>query len=116
MTSRSRVEVSSGNVFADLDLPDSAGELVKAELTRQITKRVKDMKLTQADAAARLGVSQPDVSRLSQGRVTGFSIDRLLELLNALDVNVDIVVRPAAVSQRRARTRVVVGQSRLKTA
>ena len=110
MSSQTRVRASSGNVFADLDLPDAAAELVKAELTRQITKRIKALKLNQTQAAGRLGVSQPDVSRLARGRPTGFSTDRLLELLNSLDLNVDIVVRPAATPRHRARTRVVEGQ------
>jgi predicted XRE-type DNA-binding protein len=110
MTVKARTRDSTGNVFADLELPNAPVEQLKAELTMQITKRIKDLKLTQTVAAERLGVSQPDVSRLVHGRATGFSTDRLLELLNALAVDVDIVVRPSAQSRRKARTRVVVQQ------
>ena len=85
-----------GNVFADLGFDEvEAEELqVKAELTRQIYNRVKALGLTQRQAGTRLGISQPDVSKLMNSRYTGFSTDRLLGLLNALDVDVDIVLHP----------------------
>jgi predicted XRE-type DNA-binding protein len=85
-----------GNVFDDLGMPEAAAELVKAQLTFQIAKRIKALGLTQTAAAARLGISQPDVSRLMKRRPTGFSTDRLLALLTALDIDVDIVLRPAS--------------------
>ena len=95
-TPASRVTRGSGNVFADLGFDArQASELqVKAELTRQITNRLKQLGLTQVQASRRLGISQPDVSKLKGGRYTGFSTDRLIALLNALDMDVDIVVRP----------------------
>ena len=85
-----------GNVFADLGFDEvEAEELqVKAELTRQIYNRIKALGLTQKQAGTRLGIGQPDVSKLMNSRYTGFSTDRLLALLNALDVDVDIVLRP----------------------
>jgi predicted XRE-type DNA-binding protein len=84
----------SGNIFADLGLPDAAALSLKAELTRQIINRIKALDLSQSQTAERLGLSQPDVSRLVRGRHTGFSGDRLLALLNLLDVDVEIVLRP----------------------
>jgi predicted XRE-type DNA-binding protein len=84
----------SGNVFADLDLRDAADLQLKAELVRQIGNRVKQLGLTQAAAARRLGLKQPDVSKLVNGRHTGFSADRLLALLSGLNVDVEIVLRP----------------------
>ena len=91
-----RVSRGSGNVFADLGFKaDEAAELqVKAELTRQIYKRIQSLDLTQTQAAARLGISQPDVSKLMRARFTGYSTDRLIALLSALEVDVEIVVRP----------------------
>ena len=84
----------SGNVFADLGFED-AGELqVKAELTRQICNRIKTLNLTQVQAAKLLGLGQPDVSKLMNGRYTGYSADRLFALLNALEVDVEIILRP----------------------
>jgi predicted XRE-type DNA-binding protein len=104
--SRSRgkaVTESSGNVFADLGLPDAEAELVKAQLTFQIAKRIKELGLTQTAAAARLGLSQPDVSRLMRRRPTGFSTDRLLALLTGLDMDVDIVLRPTGTPTHAAK-------------
>src|SRR6266446_3099128 len=88
----------SGNVFADLGFEDPAELQVKAELTRQIANRIKALGLTQLQAGVRLGIGQPDVSKLMNGRYTGFSADRLMALLNALNVDVDIVVRPRSES------------------
>jgi predicted XRE-type DNA-binding protein len=86
----------SDNVFVDLGFsPAEAADLkVKAELTLKLYKRIKELRLTQVKAAAQLGISQPDVSKLMNGRHTGYSVDRLLALLNALEVDIDIVVRP----------------------
>jgi predicted XRE-type DNA-binding protein len=95
-----------GNVFDDLGMPDAAGELVKAQLTFQIAKRIKALGLTQTAAAARLGISQPDVSRLMKRRPTGFSTDRLLALLTALDIDVDIVLRPTSASAHMAKVNI----------
>jgi predicted XRE-type DNA-binding protein len=85
-----------GNVFEDLGFaPREAAELqLKAEFTRQIYRRIKDLGLTQAQAAQRLGLSQPDVSKLMNARFTGYSTDRLIALLNALQVDVEIVLHP----------------------
>ena len=109
MTKPKSVTASSGNVFADLGLPDPTGELFKAELALQISKRIKDLKLTQAQAGTRLRLSQPDVSRLMKGRRAGFSTDRMLALLTALDLSVDIVVRPVGHAPHVAKVRVIDG-------
>ena len=84
----------SGNVFADLDLDDAEELHMKAELTRQIYHRIQALGLTQREAGKRLGLKQPDVSKLMQGRFTDCPTDRLLALFNALEVDVDIVLRP----------------------
>ena len=107
MSKKTKVTESSGNVFADLGLADAEGELFKAELTYQIGKRIKALGLTQTQAAARLGLSQPDVSRLMKGRRSGFSTDRMLALLNALDLDVDILLRPAAPAPHVAKVRII---------
>jgi predicted XRE-type DNA-binding protein len=92
-----------GNVFDDLGMPDAAAELVKAQCTFQIAKRIKALGLTQTAAAARLGISQPDISRLMKRRPTGFSTDRLLAVLTALDIDVDIVLRPTSAPAHTAK-------------
>lgn len=89
----SRVERSSGNVFADLGHPDAAAHLLKAELVSRIDAIVRQRRLTQVEAAKTLGLSQPDVSRLLRGDFRDFSMDRLFRLLTALGRDVEIVIR-----------------------
>jgi predicted XRE-type DNA-binding protein len=107
MSKDTTVTQGSDNVFADLGLPDAAAELVKAQLTRQLAKHIKALGLTQIAAGQRLGVSQPDVSRLMKNRPTGFSTDRLLAMLNALDLDIDIIVRPARPAPHVGTVRVI---------
>lgn len=95
------VHAGSGNVFADLNLPDAEDLPIQAELTRLIYLQIKRLGLSQIDAAARLGLKQPDVSKLMNGRHTGFSAERLFRLLNALDQDIRIVVRPKPCRARR---------------
>lgn len=84
--------VSSGNVFADLEVtnPDEAD--TKAELAIQINSVIGRRGLTQMQAAKVLGINQPKVSALMRGNLTGFSIERLLRFLAALGSDVQIVV------------------------
>ncbi len=89
------VEASSGNVFADLGLPDAEDMLVKAQLVYEISRVVHDRGLTQTEVAKLLGVTQPDVSRLLRGRMWGYSVGRLLRFLAALGQDVRIVVEPS---------------------
>jgi len=85
----------SGNVFADLGLPNPEQELLKAQLTLQIYKIVKARGLTQAQAGAVLGIKQPHVSALMRNRAGNFSVGRLMEFLTALGQDVRITVKPA---------------------
>jgi len=94
VTSNTSVSEGSGNVFADLGLAGAVDLRFKAELARQICNRIRKLGLTQTQTAARLGLKQPDVSKLMSGRHTGFSADRLIALLSKLQVDVDIVLRP----------------------
>ena len=87
------VERGSGNVFADLGIPDADAHLVKAELVSRIDDIVRGRGLTQTEAARQMGLSQPDVSRLLRGDFREYSLERLLRLLNALGRDIDIVIR-----------------------
>jgi len=89
-----RVTEGSGNVFADLGLPNPEQELLKAQLTLQIHTILKDSGLTQAEIAKVLGVQQPQVSLLMRNRAGSFSVGRLMEFLTALRRDVEITVRP----------------------
>ncbi|PSB25937.1 transcriptional regulator [filamentous cyanobacterium Phorm 46] len=88
------IQVSSGNIFADLGMPNSDEMLMKAELVRQITELINQRKLNQLQAAEVLGIDQPKVSALMRGKLTGFSTERLFRFLNALGCDVQIVVKP----------------------
>ena len=88
-----KIERGSGNVFADLDLPDADVHLLKAELVSRIDEIIRRRRLTQVQAAELLGLSQPDVSRLLRGSFRDYSVERLLRLLMALGRDVDIVIR-----------------------
>lgn len=83
----------SGNVFADLGLPNPEQELLKAQLTYAIYEQLKRRKLTQAQAAKLLGLHQPQVSVLMRCRPGLFSVGKLLEILVALGRDVEIVHR-----------------------
>jgi predicted XRE-type DNA-binding protein len=84
---------STGNVFADLGLPDPDKYLAKADLARQINTILEKRALKQVEAAKLLGIDQPKVSALSCGRLDDFSIERLIGFLNKLDRDVEIVVK-----------------------
>lgn len=98
MTMRTRKSVkakkSSGNVFADLGLPHPEKELLKAKLTLQIYRLIKERGLRQADAGKILGIRQPHVSALMRNRAGAFSVERLMDFLTALGQDVEITVRP----------------------
>ncbi|MBX9582524.1 MAG: helix-turn-helix domain-containing protein [Gemmataceae bacterium] len=101
------VTPSSGNVFADLGIPDAGVALAKANLAHRICEVIREKKLSQTKAAAILGVTQPKVSDLVRGKLDGFTVDRLLKFLNRLGQDVEISVRPAKGAKRPADTRVV---------
>ena len=91
--SDSTVERSSGNVFADLDVPDADAHQLKAELVSRIGTIVRQRGITRTEAARILGLSQPDVSRFLRGDFRQYSLERLVRLLTALGRDLDIVIR-----------------------
>lgn len=92
MTNDIEIEESSGNVFADLGLPNPEECLVKADLAIQINKLIKHM--NQTEAAKLLGLDQPKISALNRGRLSGFSVERLFKLLSILNQDIEIVIKP----------------------
>jgi predicted XRE-type DNA-binding protein len=97
------VTEGSGNVFEDLGFEDADELQAKAELTRQLHNILKRQRLSQRAAAKLLGIAQPDVSALVNGRHTGFSLTRLMTLFKRLDRDVEIVIRRRPRSQPRSR-------------
>lgn len=104
MSKKIKAEKSSGNLFADLQIPDAEEALAKADLAYQIAIVIEKKKLSQSAAAKLLGIDQPKVSALLRGKLTGFSTDRLILFLNALGREVEIVVK----ASRRAHAGVRV--------
>jgi predicted XRE-type DNA-binding protein len=86
-------EDGSNNIFADLGLPHSEQELLKARLTLQIYRIIKERHLTQAKAGELLGIKQPHVSLLMRNRSGNFSVERLMDFLTALGHDVEIRVK-----------------------
>ena len=107
MTQEIKVQASSGNVFADLGLENADELLVKAELARKIGSIITKQNMTQAQAAELLGIDQPKVSALINGKLSGFSTVRLFRFLNALGRDVEILVKTKPKSRSHAQTRVV---------
>lgn len=85
-------EESSGNVFKDLGLPNPEERLAKARLASMIYDILEERGLTQVEATKILGISQPKVSALRNGRLAGFSIERLFSFLRKLDFDIEIIV------------------------
>jgi predicted XRE-type DNA-binding protein len=101
------VTPGSGNVFADLGVAQPDEELAKAQLASRIRRIVKQRRLTQVAAAARMGIDQPKVSALLNGRLANFSSGRLMRLLTALGQDVEIAIKAKPRSRARGRIRVV---------
>jgi predicted XRE-type DNA-binding protein len=95
-----KFEKSSGNVFADLGLPNADELLLKAQIVSEISRLMKLKKLTQAKAATLTGTAQPDLSNLLRGKFRGFSVERLMLMLTTFGRDVEVVVRPAARSRK----------------
>lgn len=106
MNEEKEIYHGSGNVFADLGLPDAEERLAKAELARQILNIVAQRRLTQAEAAEILGIDQPKVSALTRGKLSGFSMERLFRFLNVLGRDVDISIKPKPRSRQQAHLKV----------
>ena len=98
---------ANSNVFEDLGLSEPAERLAKAELARKIGEIITKRHLNQAEAAKLLGVDQPKVSNIMNGRLSGFSLEHLIHFLNMLGREVQIVVRPKLRSQATGGLKVV---------
>jgi predicted XRE-type DNA-binding protein len=97
----------SKNVFADLGYFDAVERQAKLRLAYALNQVLEGRKLTQAKAAKVLGVTQPKISALRHYKLAGFSVERLMNLLTAVDRDVEIVVKRKPASRRVGRIRVV---------
>ena len=90
------VETGSGNVFADLGLPNAEKLKIKSGLVIEITRAVRKLGLTQEEAGRRMGIPQPKVSALLRGDFANLSERKLMDCLNRLGYDIEITVKPAA--------------------
>ena len=90
------IEMSSGNVFADLDLPEADKLKIKSGLVIEITKAVRNLGLSQEEAGRRMGLPQPKLSGLLRGDFSHVSERKLMDCLNRLGYDIEIKIKPAA--------------------
>jgi predicted XRE-type DNA-binding protein len=98
--------MGSGNIFADIGLPNAEEHLIKAQLVYKIDTLMQARGLKQSEAASLFGVRQPDVSKMLRGDFRQFSVERLMRFLVALGQDVEIVVKPHRGTRRPAQLRV----------
>ena len=110
MTSKIKVAAATGNIFTDLGLPDAGPHFLKAQIVSEIYRLAAAKKLNQARVGKRLGISQPEVSRMFKGHFREYSIERLMEFLISFDRDVEIVVRPRKKSGKGGRITFRKGQ------
>ncbi|MBZ0148748.1 MAG: helix-turn-helix domain-containing protein [Pseudorhodoplanes sp.] len=92
--SSTKITRSSGNIFADIGLADVDEHELKAHIVICISRTIAAKKLTQTEAAKRMGVAQPDLSKILRGNFSGFSLERLLGFVRALGSDVEIKIKP----------------------
>src|ERR1700734_2445516 len=101
-------EESSGNIFADIGLPNPEEALAKSQVAIEIRRIIKKKKLTQAKAAKILKIDQPKLSRLLRGYLTNFSLERLFRFLNDLGQDIYVTITP---SSHRGHGNTLIGDS-----
>ena len=107
MSTQETTHRGSGNVFADIGVAHPERVLARAQVMARITAIIKERDLTQQEAAMLLGIPQSKISCLMNGKLSMFSLEHLFELLNALDRNVEIIIKPKAKKAKRATTQVL---------
>lgn len=94
MARKVKVEAGSGNIFADLGLPDADTHFLKAQIVSEVYRLTNERNLTQAEAGKLIGISQPEVSRMFKGHFREYSVERLMGFLTGFDRDVEIVAKP----------------------
>jgi predicted XRE-type DNA-binding protein len=89
-----KIEQGSGNIFADLDLPDAEELLLKSQMVVELHRLITERKLTQVQASKLMGITQPDLSALLRGDLRGYSVERLMRMLTAFNRDIEIAVKP----------------------
>lgn len=95
-SAKASVTDSSGNIFADLNLPSTGEDILKVQIAHAISVTIERRKLTQTEAASILGTDQAKVSAIVRGRLKDFSTERLFNFLTALGFDVDVNISQRA--------------------
>jgi predicted XRE-type DNA-binding protein len=93
MPRTNKVTRSSGNVFADIGLPNASEHELKARIVLTLSRTIDALELSQTEAARRIGISQPDLSKILHGNFSGFSLVRLLNAVTKLGSDVEIKIK-----------------------
>ena len=108
MSTREKGHRGSGNVFADIGVAHPERVLARAQVMSRITELIKERGLTQKEAGELLNLPQSKVSCLMSGKLSLFSLEHLFELLNALDRDVEIIIKPKTKEEKVATTQVLL--------
>ncbi len=108
MNTKEKIHRGSGNVFADMGVAHPERVLARAQIMFRISEIIKERGLTQKKAAKLLDLPQSKVSSLVNGKLSMFSLDHLFELLNALDRDVEIIIKPKTREEKYATTQVLL--------
>ncbi len=111
MSTKEKINRGSGNVFEDIGVVHSERVMARAQIMSRVADLIKARNLTQKQAAALLGLPQSKVSCLLNGKLSMFSLDHLFELLNALDSDVEIIIKPKTKEEKFATTHVLLAAS-----
>jgi predicted XRE-type DNA-binding protein len=107
-TTKTTIFKSSGNVFADLRLPNAQEKHTKVRLAVAINHILGERRLSQSHAARHLRINQPKISALSRYRLDGFSVERLMHFLGRLGCDIEIVIRPRSHPRSQKSLRIQV--------
>ena len=111
MSQKEKINRGSGNVFADIGVEHPERVLARAQIMFRISEIIKEQDLTQKEASKILGIPQSKVSCLMNGKLSMFSLDHLFELLNALDRDMEIIIKPKTKEEKFATTHVLLAAS-----
>ena len=108
MNTKEKIHRGSGNVFADIGVAYPERVLARAQIMSRLAEIIKERGLTQKETAELIGIPQSKVSCLMSGKLSMFSLDYLFELLNALDRDVEIIIKPKTKEEKFATTHVLL--------
>ena len=84
----------SGNIFAELGLPNAEEHQLKAALVVQLKRLMAEREITQTEAAKMVDMKQPDLSKVLRGHFKLVSVEKLMRMLTAFDQDVEITIKP----------------------